>query len=137
MYPKKDSTFLLDYIRELYSVSQFGFLSDVKNLGFIWQVVNIENILKDVFDLVIANEPYFGISDHFCNSFFRNLQDETKERAKNFLIDYCKTNFTDSDKMNIVVDIARNSMGEMFDEILLLFLSLSQDRDVFQRFGGG
>ncbi len=130
---KKDSTFLLDYIRELYSVSQFGFLSDVKNLGFIWQVVNIENILKDVFDLVIANEPYFGISDHFCNSFFRNLQDETKERAKNFLIDYCKTNYTDSDKMNIVVDIARNSMGEMFDEILLLFLSLSQDRDVFSK----
>ena len=35
--------------------------------------------------------------------------------------------------MNIVVDIARHSMSELFEEILLLFLTLSQDAEVFSR----
>lgn len=127
----KDPEFLLEYVNSLYSVKQFGLSSDNKNLGFVWQVENIEEVLKAVFDLVIEKEPYFGILDHFCNSFFRNLQDETKEKAKSFLLDYCRENISDSNKMNVVVDIVRHSMREMFEEILLLFLSLNQDREVF------
>jgi hypothetical protein len=33
--------------------------------------------------------------------------------------------------MNIVVDIIRNSMRELFEDILLLFLSINQDVQVF------
>jgi len=128
---KKDSAFLLEYVNSLYSEKQFGLSADYKNLVFVWQIEKIEEVLKDVFDLVIEKEPYFGILDHFCNSFFRNLQGKTSEKAKNFLLDYCKANFSDSDKMNVIVDIARQSMREIFDEILLLFLSLSQDREIF------
>lgn len=130
---KKDSKFLIEYINSLYSEKNYGISSDYKNLGFVWQVENIENILKTVFDLVIQKEPYFGILEHFCNSFFKNLQDEMKDRAKNFLLDYCKTNFNDSNKMNVIVDIVRHSMKEMFDEVLLLFLSLNQDRENFSK----
>lgn len=130
---KKDSKFLIEYVNSLYAEKHFGISSDHKNLGFVWQVENIEDVLKDVFDLVIQKEPYFGILDHFCNSFFRNLQGEMQERAKNFLLDYCKINFSDSNKMNVIVDIVRHSMREMFDEILLLFLSLSQDREIFSK----
>lgn len=130
---KKDSKFLIEYVKSLYAEKHFGISSDHKNLGFVWQVNNIEEVLKDVFDLVIQKEPYFGILDHFCNSFFRNLQGEMQERAKNFLLDYCKINFSDSNKMNVIVDIVRHSMREIFDEILLLFLSLSQDREIFSK----
>ena len=35
--------------------------------------------------------------------------------------------------MNVIVDIVRHSMREMFDETLLLFLSLSQDREIFSK----
>ena len=80
-----------------------------------------QKVLKTVFDLVIEKEPYFGILDHFCNSFFRNLRDGTNEKAKDFLRDYCKENFSDSNKMNVIVDIIRHSMKDMYDEILLLF----------------
>ncbi len=130
---KKDLSFLIEYVNGLYAVKQFGLSSDHKNLGFVWQVPNIEQVLKDVFDLVIEKEPFFGILDHFCNSFFRNLQGEAKEKARNFLLDYTKANFSDYNKMNVVVDIVRHSMGEMFDEVLLLFLSLNQDREIFSR----
>ncbi|MEB8328656.1 hypothetical protein OO009_04750 [Flavobacteriaceae bacterium KMM 6897] len=130
---KKDSKFLIEYVNSLYSEKHFGISRDHKNLAFVWHVVNIEEILKSVFDLVIDKEPYFGILDHFCNSFFRNLQGATKDRAKNFLLAYCKENFSDSKKMNVIIDIVRHSMKEMFEEILLLFLSLSQDREIFSK----
>jgi hypothetical protein len=130
---KKDSSFLLEYVNSLYSEKQFGLSADNKNLGFVWQVDNIEQVLKVVFDLVIEKEPYFGILDHFCNSFFRNLQGDIKEKAKIFLLDYCKANFSDSNKMNVIVDIVRHSMKEMFDETLLMFLSLCQDREIFSK----
>ncbi len=130
---RKDSSFLLEYVNSLYSENQFGVSPKNKNLGFVWQVENIEQVLKDVFDFAIAKGHYFGILDHFCNSFFTNLQGETKVIAKNFLFDYCKANFYDSDKMNVIVDIVRHSMPEIFDETLLLFLTLSQDKEKFSK----
>lgn len=130
---KKDSTFLVEYVNGLYSEKQFGLSADHKNLSFVWQVENIEQVLIDVFELVIGKEPFFGILEHFCNSFFRNLHSEAKEKAKKYLLDYCRTNYADYNKMNVVVDIARHSMKEMFNEVLLLFLTLSQDREIFSR----
>ena len=128
---KKDSKFLIEYVKSLYSDKHFGISSNHKSLGFVWQVENIEEVLNAVFDIVIEKETYLGILEHFCNSFFRNLQGERNERAKKFLLEYCSANFSDSNKMNIIVDIVRHSMSEMFDEILLLFLSLCQDREIF------
>ncbi|STD59668.1 nSTAND3 domain-containing NTPase [Empedobacter falsenii] len=130
---KKDSNFLLEYINSLYDVKQFGISSDHKRLEFVWQVEEIENVLVKTFNLIIKKEPYFGIGEHFCNAFFRNLQGEQKERAIQFLYNYLKTNYTSSEKINIVVDIVRHSMRESFNDILLLFLTLTQDKDVFAK----
>jgi hypothetical protein len=130
---KRDIRFLLEFIISLYSVKKFGLSNDHRDLGFIWQVDNIEPVLIEVFDLIIQKEPYFGINDHYCNSFFRNLHGKERERAKAFLIDYCRTNFADPDKMNVVVEIARHAMRELFEEILLLFISLNQDKEVFSK----
>ena len=58
---------------------------------------------------------------------------EAKERAKQFLLNYTSKNYSDSNKINIVVDIARHSMKEIFEEVLLLFISLSQDREMFSK----
>jgi len=103
------------------------------DLSFVWEVENIEPVLIKVFELAIDREPYFAISDHFCNSFFRNLQGDKKERAKEFLFEYCQKCHIDPNKMNIVVDISRHSMRELFEEILLLFISLNQDRETFSK----
>lgn len=130
---KKDSNFLIEYINSLYEAKQFGISGDHKRLEFVWQVEGIENVLANVFDLVFEKEPYLGIGDHFCNAFFRNLQTEQKEKASKFLLNYVRTNFNSYGKMNIVVDIARHSMRELFDDILLLFLSLTQDKNIFSK----
>ena len=130
---KKDSKFLIEYVGSLYSENIHGLSGDYKNLGFVWQIENIEPVLVKVFDLVIEKEPYFGILGHFCNSFFRNIQDDLKKKSSKFLIEYCTANHNNHNKINIVVDIVRHTMRELFEEVLLLFLSLNQDVDVFSR----
>ncbi|HEY9008814.1 MAG TPA: ATP-binding protein [Ohtaekwangia sp.] len=130
---KKDPNFLLEYINSLYKERQFGISGDSKRLEFVWQVERIETVLTKVFDLVFEKESYFGIGDHFCNVFFRNLQGYQKEKASQFLLNYVRTNYINYDKMNIVVDVIRHSMRELFNDILLLFLTLTQDKDVFAK----
>lgn len=129
-----DSSFLLEYVNDLYYVKgNYNTVEEPKELEIVWQIENIENVLKDVFDLVIENELYIGISEHFCNSFFNNIQEKDRQRAKNFILNYCKDNYLNSRKMNAIIDIARHSMRYLFDEILLLFLSLNQDKNIFSQ----
>lgn len=130
---KKEPDFLFEYVDDLYRDRRFGVSPDHRNFAFIWQVENIESVLENVFDLVVERAPYLGIGDHFCNSFFWNLQDEAKQRAKQFMLDYIGKNYSDSNKMNIVVDMVRHSMKEAYEEALLLFISLCQDREIFSQ----
>lgn len=105
-----------------------------KRLGFIWQLDNIDNELEIIFDFLNKNYIYFGISDgHWCNSFFNNLQYETMDKAKKFLHNYFLKNFSNINKMNVIVDITRNSMKDMYEKILLLFLSKCQDVEIFSK----
>jgi len=131
---QRDANFLIDYVNNLYSKNKKQHsLREERYLNVVWEADNIEPILKTIFDLVIEKEVYFGISGHFCNSFFLNLPQEKKERAKNFLLGYCRENYENWRKINVVVDIARHSMKELFEDVLLLFVSLTQDADLFSR----
>lgn len=130
---KKAPEFLIEYVESLYSEERQSFIDDHKELGFIWHIKNIEPVLKDVFDLVTDRNLYLGILKHFCNVFFYNIPEEFMERAKTFLFDYVKENHDDHKKMAAVVDITRHSMKYIFEDILLLFISLNQDVEVFSK----
>ena len=130
---KKDSSFLFEYVTNLYSKKKYLSGFNRKNLSVIWQVENIEQELRKVFDLAIKKESTFRTHDHFYNSFFKPLEDDAKEKAKNFLLSYCQTNFSDINKMNLIIDVVRHSMKEILKEMLLLFLSLSQDKELFSK----
>lgn len=127
----KDSKFLIDYINALYfNNSTKCKLDNDSVLSIVWNIDSIEDVLIEVFEMFCKEKPYF-VSKHFCNSFFRNMSVEAKERAGLFLLDYCKKNYNDTQKINIIVDIARNSMKEYYSRILLLYISLTQDKDMF------
>ena len=128
----RDENFLIEYIDNLYIKKQNQhYLHEDIYLNVIWESNKIEPILKTVFDLLDKKEVYLGIGEHFCNSFFWNLSQEASIRAKSFLLDYCKENYGSHKKMNLIVDIARHSMKEIFEDVLLLFISLTQDVDLF------
>jgi hypothetical protein len=131
---QRDENFLIEYIDNLYSKSRNQhYLHEDRYLNVIWESTKIEPILKTIFDLLDKKEVYLGIGEHFCNSFFWNLPQEASMRAKAFLLDYCRENYEGDKKMNFIVNIARHSMKEIFEDVLLLFISLTQDVDLFSK----
>lgn len=131
---QRDENFLIEYIDNLYSKKQNQhYLHEDIYLNVIWESNRIEPILETIFDLLDKKEVYSGIGEHFCNSFFWNLPQEASIRAENFMLNYCKENYESHNKMNFIVDIARHSMKEIFENVLLLFISLTQDVDLFSK----
>ncbi|WP_420553279.1 hypothetical protein [Tenacibaculum aiptasiae] len=130
---KIDESFLLDFVNNLYS-DKFSLHGDYNDMSYVWSIENIEKILIQVFELVIEKEDYFGILEHFCNVFFRNFKDQEHEKkANDFIRQYVVDNNHDYKKMEIVVDLIRHSRKELFEEIFLLFISLNQDKEVFEK----
>jgi len=128
---KKDIGFLLEYVKEIESKERLSFSREKKQLGFIWEIENIESELSSVFDFCVEKENYYGILNHYCNAFFDSMSEESKSRAKNFLLNYARKNSSDYKKVNVVVDIARGSMKEIFDDILIQHIKLNSEVDVF------
>lgn len=99
--------------------------------GFIWYVDGIESQLELVFDAIIEEEFFFGISEHFCNVFFENVPVETKDRVEKFLMQYAKSNHDNTKKMTAIVDISKHTMKHLYEKILLQHIHLNQDVDIF------
>lgn len=131
---KIDKNFLIEYIEGLYLVSDKRSLSgDNSDMSYIWNIDDIENTLIQVFDLVIKKDLYFGINEHFCNSFFRNLKEEHKEKANSFIKNYVIKNNKTQNKMQVIADIIRHSRKEIFEEIFKLYVTHNQDKEDFSR----
>lgn len=128
-----DKSFLVEYIKSLHIDNEFKVSTRSEDLSLIWKVDKIEPYLTEVFDLIVENGRYYSIGEHFCNVFFKSVTGETYMRAKEFLKNYTKENYNNSRKMNMIVDIIRNSMKRMFDDFLLFYISLTQDVDIFSQ----
>lgn len=129
----EDSRFLIDYIDALYFNNLTKSKLDSESvLSIVWNIDDSEKILKEIFEKFHENRRY-SLNEHFCNSFFRNLSKEAKERAGNFLLCYCRENYGDADKMNFIIDITRISMNEYYNQVLLLYISLTQDKEMFSK----
>ncbi len=128
----KDPSFLIVFTNYVYinntKKNKFGYDS----MNLVWQIDNIEIILEEVFDIIDKMQPNY-LNDDYCNSFFCNIPDESKKRVEDFLVSYCAKNYNNSNKINIVVDIARNTFKELYDKIILLFISLTQDKELFSK----
>lgn len=131
---RKDQQFLVEYIEALYlKKNAVNRLDDESQLSVIWQIDNIETALKEIFDIIVEKHPYYGLNEHSCNAFFDRLEAESKERAVKFLLDYCRENYNNPNKVNVVIDVANNSLKELYEEIVLLYISLTQNPEDFSR----
>lgn len=129
-----DENFLIEFVESLYSSTERHSLGgDHSDMSYVWNIDNIEDMLIQVFDLVIEKDLYLGILEHYCNVFFRNLKKEYTLRADNFIRQYVIDNNNNYKKMQIVVDLIRHTRKELFEEIFLLFISLNQDKKTFSR----
>lgn len=128
----KDPYFLIEYISALYLNDDTNSYSyNIHNLSVVWDLEDIEIILKELFDKVSEKYIHIFSNEHFCNSFFMNLPIDKKDRARKFLERYCNENYTDYRKVNIVVDIVRHTMKDIYNRILISYVSLTQDVNLF------
>lgn len=127
----KNPQFIKTYINETFQKLRRTSAADHLRLGFIWSINNIEPIIEELFETVIDDDN-FGMSNHFANSFFNGIDNDVQLKANKFLIDYLVKNSTDAQRVDMVVNIARNSQKELFDDILLKFLEVNPDLEVFK-----
>ena len=135
---KEDNKFLFEYVenlcRDKSDLGNYSRLSsDGRSLGFIWAVKGIEPQVLKVFELLLKEQPYFGINSHYCNVFFRDFKKEYTSRIDKFLMQYVKNNIHDHHKVDLIVDITRYSRNDLFEEIILYYISLNQNVDQFKR----
>lgn len=128
-----DPNFLFEFIQAQYKDHDLKISSDTRNLCFVWEVKNIEKQLEQIFDFLLDKVYYFSSRDHFLNIFFRNIKLEYKERASDFLMNYCKKNYENNKAMEALVDISRHTMRDLYEPLILLYMRLTQDVDKFAR----
>ena len=131
---QNDKNFLMEYIVYLYKQKDQLRSSEYNSLSVVWLIDNIQDVLFSVFDFIAEKEIYLGILDHFCNSFFLGIKkDENKIKSNLFLTSYIDKNYKDIIKMNMIVDVLRNSKKEFFEDAYLHFLQLTQDVNLYSQ----
>lgn len=128
----KDNNFLTRYLKDVIGYYKGTLSTHIDNLGFIWSMDSVLPKVEEAFNLIIDTvKNYLSIEDHPCNALFKDIPKNSMEQANNFLMDYAKKYNNDVKRMNIVIDITRNSMKGLFDDILLQHVQHNQDIEVF------
>lgn len=130
---QKDASFLLKFIKFFIARRDFDNNHEHRNFNIIWNAPDIEDVLFDVFELFAQRGTQYFILPLYLNTFFRNLNENHIVRADNFLMKYLKTAYSDPNRINLVVDIVRNTRKELFESVLLTYVSLNSNTEDFDK----
>lgn len=130
---EKNKKFLLEFLVEISKDNEFQFSNDNHERPYVWDIDGIEHIMISIFNLLIHEKNLYTIPESYINVFFQNLNDEQKVKADAFLKNYVTENCFDFKKMNLVINIIHISRKEIYEEILLLYISSNQDKDSFMK----
>jgi len=128
----KDNNFLIRYLKDVIGYYKGTLSTQIDNLGFVWSMDSVLPKVEDAFNMIIDTvKNYLSIEDHPCNALFKDIPENSIERANTFLMNYAKKYNNDVKKMNTTVDIVRNSMEGLFDDILLQHVQHNQNVNIF------
>jgi len=130
---RKDISFLYEFFLYLKKDKEMKFHRAHNSMSFIWEIDNIEVQILKIIELLTENEMWFGIAEHNSNVFFTRLSKSHKERADNFILHLIDLYHADTKKMNMILDIIRNSRRGLFEKAILKYLSLNQDKEYFRK----
>lgn len=129
---KRDPTFLLDFIKEILEKNQYERAREHKELGAVWNLENVEELLDVSLEYLAGTLDHYSISEHFANAFFHPINVEN-ERADNYLLGLVERLNEKPEIMYIVFDIIHNSRGSLFEEAFLMYIHNNQDIECFKR----
>ncbi|MFB9843900.1 P-loop NTPase [Mucilaginibacter ginsenosidivorans] len=126
---EKSPKFLLVFIESICKGKSFISSREYSHLNLIWKFKYAEKLLEEIF-LVI--EPRGLITeDNIYNAFFERLDETNKNRAIAFLKELLKKYHKDSGKVSMIMEIVIAVFKNLRKDFIRLFLSLSDDYDVF------
>lgn len=130
---RSDSSFLLEFVKNLYSIDDFDPRSDEMRLSCLWKLTNFETYLTDIFLFVIEmDDTRLFHREHFVNSFFGH-QVEYLDRADEYLVDLIAKYSENIGLMKLVFNIVYHSRKSLFNRAFVKFLSRNQNVDDFKK----
>jgi len=123
---QKDQTFLMRYFDLFLKNYNFRMGDYQRQLSFVWSIDGIEENLTEIFEKMASREHYYKVHDEIYSSFFSNLTPEFEKIADNFLKDFARKYYSEPKKMQMVVDIARKVRRNLYEPVILLYLSMTQ-----------
>ena len=130
---EKYPQFLHDFISQYYTDRSLRNRDTRLKLNFIWDTNLNFNIIEETMNLVIEKNPYLGIGDHSINIFFNELNKSQIENAKEYIKHYLTKNKNDYRRVNLLFDGVRHYLNSLFEELLLYFLSVNSEPDIFKK----
>jgi uncharacterized protein YlzI (FlbEa/FlbD family) len=129
----KDVKFLSRYFDRKSKKDRFGLGYDERKLHFVWEIEGIESQLISIYDGMADDKFAHGLFGERHTVFFRNIEPEYELKADAFILSYTKANIRDVNKVNMMVDIARTVRRNIYDDIVLLYLSFNQEVADFKK----
>ncbi|WMX16134.1 hypothetical protein [Aureispira sp. CCB-E] len=123
---KQDNSFLLDFTKTVYQED----LNFPHKLSGIWEISTIEKQLEPVFDFIISKTTWYNKTN--LNNFFVNIDLKYLKRADAFILKYISNDLTNTKKISLMLDIARNQRKQLVDKILITFVSSYPSLSLFK-----
>lgn len=129
---KLDRLFIIDYIEDIVKDEIRISARDFKKLSIVWELDNVNDLVKGAINLIVEKTTYLGIGKHFSNSFFIDSKSEYS-KIDEFINYYIEQEHSNYRRMNAIFDVLRHSKSDLFEKSILKFLSLNSDIKIFKK----
>jgi hypothetical protein len=129
----KQPALFAEYVDHIYQSKQAQDGTPRTQLTRIWENENAQQLVYDsvlkirLYDLVLP-------SDHFCAIFFSNIKPEYHPDAESVLKRLVRENSNDVKIMNVVLDVCRNNLPALVDELIKEILLVNDNIEHFKKF---
>jgi hypothetical protein len=124
--------FLMDFVHQLEEIERNGRGGKDISFGFVWEYEGMDEIITEVSDFFIDNDRYLGYSYHAHSILFKDLNQESSEKAYSFIHKQIEKYCKDSKKIQAYFKTIRSCFKEKFDITFLDFLSINSDLEIFK-----
>jgi hypothetical protein len=127
-----DETFLIDYLNYLTKDGHNPHSTEFSHFGKIWDLPNADALVNMSFNYFEA-DGFYWIKEEFNNAYFKGLTENQQIKANQFLNKFIEENCFETQKMEVIFNIIRQSQKAMFTSYLKKFLILNSNIETFKQ----
>jgi|GEM_PF-2980211 len=127
----QDPSFVMEFIRSIPMAYDGISSTTYYDLNLLWNLDAAEKHISDILDY-FASHASFSSLNSSAHIFFTGLTAEQKERAVEFACGYLKRNAEDLDRVEMMMDVARNDLADQESIILITWLQANSSFNAFK-----